>query len=108
MVAQKQDTALIRDCKVECRENPEIAEHQYVVTGTFQIQISSTFDVHELDQIESEIEQAGQEFKRQATRHVLKTADCRIAGLPKLPKLPTRIFTSTARVPSPSSQDTAM
>ena len=29
MVAQRQDTALTRDCKVERRENPETAEHQY-------------------------------------------------------------------------------
>ena len=70
MVAHKQNTALTLDCKVERRENPEnaanpYAENQYVVTGTFQIQLSTTFDVHELDQIEAEIEQVGQEFKRQ-------------------------------------------
>ena len=49
MVAQKQDTALMLDCKVECQEK------HYFAVGTFQIPISSTFDVHELDQIESEI-----------------------------------------------------
>ena len=54
---QKQDTALIRDCKVECRKN------HYSAVGTFQIQLSPTFDIHELDQIEAEIEQAGQEFQ---------------------------------------------
>ena len=84
MVAHKQDTALTRDCKVERQGNPKIAanpyaENQYVVTGTFQIRISTTFDVHEPDQIEAEIEQAGQEFKRQVTRHVLEAADRRIA-----------------------------
>jgi len=86
MVAHKQDTALTLDCKVECRENPDnaanpYAENQYVVTGTFQIRISTTFDVHELDQIEAEIEQAGQEFKRQSTRHVLEAADRRIGSV---------------------------
>ena len=71
MVAQKQDTALIRDCKVECWEN------HYSAVGTFQIQISTTFDIHELDQIESEIEKAGQEFKN--TRHSQrKVRTCRM------------------------------
>ena len=41
MVAQKQDTAQTLDCKVECREK------HYFDVGTFQIPISSMFDVHE-------------------------------------------------------------
>ena len=96
MVAQKQDTPLIRDCKVECREN------HYSAVGTFQIQISTTFDIHELDQIESEIEKAGQEFKRQFTRQVLEAADCRIAEVAQVAntdyhKHGTRPFTVVAR-----------
>ena len=75
MVAQKQDTALTLDCKVECRET------HYFAVGTFQIPISSTFDVHELDQIESEIEKAGQDFKRQLTRQVLEAAGHRVDRL---------------------------
>ena len=96
MVAQKQDTALTLDCKVECREN------HYFAVGTFQIQISTTFDIHELDQIEAEIEQAGQEFKRQVTRHTLEAADRRIAEVaqvanPDFHKHGTRPFTIVAR-----------
>ena len=96
MVAQKQDTALIRDCKVECQKN------HYSTVGTFQIQISPTFDIHELDQIEAEIEQVGQEFKRQLTRHVLEAADCRIAEVAQVAnsdyhKHGTRPFTVVAR-----------
>ena len=73
MFAQKQDTAVTLDCKVACQEN------QYSVAGTFQIPISVAFDAHELDQIEAEIENAGQEFKRQVTRHVLESADRQVA-----------------------------
>ena len=96
MVAQKQDTPLTLDCKVECREN------HYSAVGTFQIQLSPTFDVHELDQIEVEIEKAGQEFKRQVTRHTLEAADRRIAEVaqvanPDFHKHGTRPFTIVAR-----------
>ena len=44
------DTALKLECKVECRKN------HYSAVGTFQNQLSPSFDVHELDQIEAEIE----------------------------------------------------
>ena len=98
MVAQKQDTALTLDCKVECREK------HYFVVGTFQIPISSTFDVHELDQIEAEIEIICRTSNGNSPGKCSKPP---IVGLPKLSKLPTRIFTSTAHVPSPSSQGTA-
>jgi hypothetical protein len=96
MVAQKQDTALTLDCKVECREK------HYFAVGTFQIPISSTFDVHELDQIEAEIEIIGQEFKRQLTRHVLEAADRRIVEVVQIAntdfhKHGTRPFSIVAR-----------
>ena len=98
MISQKQDTALTPDCKVECREN------HYSAVGTFQIQLSPSFDVHELDQIEAEIEQAGQEFKRQLTRHVIEAADRRIA---EAAQTANTDYHKHDLVPSPSSQGTA-
>jgi len=96
MFAQKEDTAVTLDCKVECRKN------HYFATGTFQIPLSPAFDVHELDQIESKIEQAGQAFKRQLTRHVLEAADRRVTEVaqtanPCLHKHGSRPFTIVAR-----------
>jgi len=96
MVAQKQDTPVIVDCKVECREN------HYSVVGTFQIPISVAFDAHELDHIEAKIEQAGQALKRELTRYVLEAADRRIAEVaqvanPCLHKHGSRPFTIVAR-----------
>ena len=96
MTAQNQDTALTLDCKVESQEN------LYHVTGTFQCQLVVPFDGDELDQIESKIEKAGQEFKRQLTRQLLENADQRIAEVaqvanPQLHKHGTRPFTIVAR-----------
>ena len=96
MTAPKQDTPLRLGCKVECRKN------QYSVSGTFPCQRSSPFDVHELDQIEAEVEKIGQKFKRQLTQQVLETADRRIAEVaqvahPDLHKHGTRPFTIVAR-----------
>jgi len=58
MFAPSQDSPLSLDCKVNCHEN-----HDKVV-GTFEFQLATTSDVHELDQIEATIEKIGQEFKR--------------------------------------------
>ena len=69
MFAKNQDSSVTLDSQVECLGNHDFA------AGTFQIRFSTSFDVHELDQIESGIKQAGQEFKRQLTRHVLVAAD---------------------------------
>ena len=96
MFARKQDTAVTLDCKVACQEN------HYSVCGTFQIPISVAFDAHELDHIEAEIENAGKEFKRQVTRHVLEAADRRFAEVAQTAnssfhKHGTRPFTIVAR-----------
>jgi len=96
MFAQKQDTPIIVDCKVECREN------HYSVAGTFQCLISVSPGGHKLDQIESECEQAGQTLKRELTRHVLEAADRRIAAVaqtanPAFHKHGSRPFTIVAR-----------
>jgi len=53
MFAKNQDSPVTPDSQVECRGNHDFA------AGTFQIQLSSSFDAHEWDQIESGIEQAG-------------------------------------------------
>ncbi|MCL2624140.1 MAG: hypothetical protein FWD31_10795 [Planctomycetaceae bacterium] len=60
-------------------------------------------DVCELDQVEAKIEQAEQEFKRQVWDQALEAADRRIA---EVAQTVNHRFTSTARVPSPSLQDT--
>jgi hypothetical protein len=96
MFAQKQDATLTQDCQVKCQEN------QISVGGMFQVQFSIAFDGHELDHIESEIEKAGQEFKRQVTRHVLESADRRVAEVaqtanPCFHKHGVRPFTIVAR-----------
>ena len=68
MFAPSQNTPLSLDCKVTRQDN------SYTLVGTFQCHVGTTFDAHELDQIEAEIETIGQEFKRQATQYVLETA----------------------------------
>ena len=75
MPARPQDTALIVHCQAEFRDN------QYFVSGTFQCQLSPTFDVHELDNLVCSIESVGQDFKRQLTPTVLATADARVAAV---------------------------
>ena len=96
MFAKNQDTPVTADRQVECRGNHDFA------AGTFQIRFSTSFDVHELDQIESEVEHVGQEFKRQLTRQVLEAADRRLAEVAQaanscLHKHGTRPFTIVAR-----------
>ena len=96
MTAPQQGTPIRLSCKVECQKN------QYSVDGTFQCSLFSPFDVHELDQIESEIEKIGQAFKRQLTQQILETADHRIAEVaqtanPGFHKHGTRPFTIVAR-----------
>jgi len=96
MTAPKQNSLISLHCQVDCREN------LYAAIGTFQCQLAPAFDSRELDQIESEIETIGQEFKRQLTQHVLETADNRIAEVaqaanPNLHKHGSRPFTIVAR-----------
>jgi len=50
MFASCQDTPLSLDCTVTCQEN------RYSLAGTFEFQLTTTFDAHELDQIEAAIE----------------------------------------------------
>ena len=71
MTARKQNTLITLDCKVSPQEN------LYSVTGTFQCRLAVPFDSQELDQIEANIEHAGQEFKRQLTQQVLEAASRR-------------------------------
>jgi len=102
MFAQSQDTRITLNCKVEYQENHDLHENHYTLAGTFQCHIGTSFGVHELDQIEAEIEKIGQEFKRQATQHVLEAADRRVAEVarvanPELHKHGTRPFTIVAR-----------
>jgi hypothetical protein len=96
------------DCKVRLHENDnsqkngDLQEHHYSVAGTFQFQLATTLDVHELDQIEAAIEKVGQELKRQLTQHVVEAADRRVVEVaqvanPELHKHGTRPFTIVTR-----------
>jgi len=112
MFAPSQDTRITLDCKVSLQENDnsqnrilqnfDSQERHFTVAGTFEFQLATSFDTHELDQIEAAIEKIGQEFKRQATRQVLEAADRRVAEVarvanPDLHKHGTRPFTIVAR-----------
>ena len=101
MFAPGQNTPLSLDCKVTRQDNA------YTLVGTFQCHVGTTFDAHELDQNEAEIETIGQEFKRQLTQYVTSLKPPTVV-LTKLPKQSTRNFTSMARGLSPSSHGTAM
>jgi len=108
MFAPSQDTPLSLDCKVSLQnphnnqENRDShGEHRYTVVGMFEFQLATSFDAHELDQIEAAIEKVGQEFKRQTTQHALEVADRRVAEVaqaanPELHKHGTHPFTIVA------------
>ena len=96
MTDRNHNTTIALDCKVDSQEN------LYPIAGTFPCRLFVPFDVHELDQIEAKIANAGQEFKRQFTKQVLEEADRRIAQVaqaanPKLHKHDSRPFTIVAR-----------
>ena len=66
------------------QKNCDSQANHDTVAGTFQFQLAATFDAHEWDQIEAEVEKIGQEFKRQLTQHVHETANRRVAEVAQL------------------------
>ena len=75
MIALTQGNALVTECKVTHTENA------FVAVGTFQLQLVIDDSKNELEQIETQIERAGQQFKRNVCHETLQAADERCVKL---------------------------
>jgi hypothetical protein len=69
MIAPPQDNAFRSDCKVEVKNN------EYHLIGTFHAIVPIGDTDNPLGQIEQQIEQIGQQFKRRLCRETLEAAD---------------------------------